>query len=247
LTQLYQQQQLEAEKAIRTKAYEEEQEMIATANAEREANKQAQDEKDLATIEANNQLKKEAEEKALKEAADAPQQMLDARQCAFKSFMSAFDALAKMLEDQGVKTAGLQKALALVQLAVDTAKAISSVIAGASAAAAAGGPAAPFLIGGYIASGIATVITAFGTAKKILASAPSIGGSGGGGSSVNPSFSAQGGSFQPSNNVNVFNGGGNNDFGNSQGNGMTISTVVVASEIEAKNRESQDFLVMGTL
>lgn len=62
----------------------------------------------------------------------------------------------------------IQKAFAVAQVAVDTAKAISSVIAGATAAAAAGGPAAPFLIGGYIASGIASVTKAFTSVNNIL-------------------------------------------------------------------------------
>ena len=79
-------------------------------------------------------------------------------------------------------------------MAVDTAKAISSTIAGAAAAAAAGGPAAPFLLASYITSGIATVLAAAVSAKKILGEAggvtpPSLGG--GSSASTAPSLGTQ--------------------------------------------------------
>lgn len=91
---------------------------------------------------------------------------------------------AAFIEDSE-QLAEFNKKVALVELAVNTAKAISNVIAGATAAAAAGGPAAPFLIGGYIASGIATITSAIAQAKQLLGSAPtlsppSLGGTGGG-------------------------------------------------------------------
>lgn len=128
-------------------------------------------------------------------------------------FIKGLQGLETLLAESGMKTAGLQKTIALVQIATDTAKAISSVIAGATAAAAAGGPAAPFLIAGYIASGIGTVLSAVASAKKALTSAPALGGSSGGGST--PSISVpSGGGQQPSfnlygqgNNANTVNAG----------------------------------------
>lgn len=85
--------------------------------------------------------------------------------------MNVFGAIAGLSEENSA----LQKAYALTQLSIDTAKSISSVIAGATAAAAATGPAAPFVLAGYIASGIATVTTALSTANKILnAPSPSV-------------------------------------------------------------------------
>lgn len=77
----------------------------------------------------------------------------------------------------GKKQEAVARALAITQLSIDTAKSISATIAGATAAAAAGGPAAPFLLAGYITTGIATVLTAFVSARKTL-------GGGGGGASV---------------------------------------------------------------
>ncbi len=87
------------------------------------------------------------------------------------------------------KRESFQKKLALVQVGIDTAKSISSTIAGASAAAAAGGPAAPFLLIGYITSGLATVLGAFAQAKKLLGGssggdAPASGGNTGGAPNV---------------------------------------------------------------
>ena len=98
------------------------------------------------------------------------QKQLDKELADAKSFLveqtsNMFGELANSAK-QG---SAIQKAFAITQLTIDTAKAISSTIAGATAAAAAGGPAAPFLIGGYIASGIATVTKAMSTAKKLLA------------------------------------------------------------------------------
>ena len=82
-------------------------------------------------------------------------------------------SLSKLAGLKGKEAENLQKALAVVQIAIDTAKAISSTIAGATAAAAAGGPAAPFLMVSYITSGIASVLGAMASAKAALSSAGS--------------------------------------------------------------------------
>ena len=85
--------------------------------------------------------------------------------------MSLVDQTSAMfgeLANASEQGSAIQKAFAITQLTIDTAKSISSTIAGATAAAAAGGPAAPFLIGGYIASGIATVTKSMSAAKKLL-------------------------------------------------------------------------------
>jgi len=77
-------------------------------------------------------------------------------------------SLGKLLGKNAEEQAEFQKAAAIIQLTVDTVKSISATIAGASEAASAGGPAAPFLLAAYIASGIATVIGAFAQAKSLL-------------------------------------------------------------------------------
>lgn len=122
--------------------------------------------------------------------------------------VKGLQGLDNLLQAAGVKTAGLQKTIALVQIATDTAKAISATIAGAAAAAAAGGPAAPFLLAGYIASGIGTILSAVASAWSALKKAPPVGGSVSGGAPSAPSASTT--AATP--NVSLF--GQNNDANN---------------------------------
>lgn len=74
----------------------------------------------------------------------------------------------KAIIDRQRAFAEFQKKLAIVQTTIDTAKSLSSTIAGATAAAAAGGPAAPFLLASYIATGIATVTSAYTKVRTLL-------------------------------------------------------------------------------
>lgn len=171
-----------------------------------------------------------------KDAANA-KAMHDAKFALAEGFIKGLQGLEDLLAASGIKTAGLQKTIALVQIATDTAKSISAVIAGATAAAAAGGPAAPFLIGGYIASGIGTVLAAVASAKKALQSAPSLGGSGG--SSPNVSVPSGGGGAQPS--FNLF-GQGNN--ANTTGAGQVatqqqITVQAVVSETDMTGTQNR--------
>jgi hypothetical protein len=182
---------------------------------------------------------KQLQEQMQKQAQDALAQekaLQDARYFLAESTVKGLQGLATLLEQQGIKTAGLQKVIALVQIATDTAKAISSVIAGATAAAAAGGPAAPFLIAGYIASGIGTVLSAVGSAQKALKSAPSLGGSVGGGTPI----SAPSGGASPSTpNVSLF---GNNNNANNLSSSKSVEVIqvqAVVSETDMTNTQNK--------
>ena len=106
----------------------------------------------------------ELEKKRAAELKEIDKELLQAKE----KFVSEVSNMLGALASASQQGSAVQKAFAVAQVAVDTAKSISSVIAGATAAAAAGGPAAPFLIGGYIASGIATVTTAMSSVKKLL-------------------------------------------------------------------------------
>lgn len=106
----------------------------------------------------------ELEKKRAAELKEIDKELLQAKE----KFVSEVSNMLGALASASQQGSSVQKAFAVAQVAVDTAKSISSVIAGATAAAAAGGPAAPFLIGGYIASGIATVTTAMSSVKKLL-------------------------------------------------------------------------------
>jgi hypothetical protein len=74
----------------------------------------------------------------------------------------------KAIIDRQRAFAEFQKKIAIVQTTIDTAKALSATISGAASAASAGGPAAPFLLAGYIASGVATISTAYAKVKTLL-------------------------------------------------------------------------------
>lgn len=103
-----------------------------------------------------------------KEATDYQKQLDEELKNAKMSLVDQTSAMFGELANASQQGSAIQKAFAITQLTIDTAKSISSTIAGATAAAAAGGPAAPFLIGGYIASGIATVTKSMSAAKKLL-------------------------------------------------------------------------------
>jgi hypothetical protein len=114
------------------------------------------------------------------------QQIEDAKFAIAQNSLNSISSIGNLLIKDAKKLETFNKITAGAQLAIDTAKSISSTIAGASAAAAAGGPAAPFLLAGYITSGIATVVGAFAQAKKLLGSSsgsatPTLGGGTGGG------------------------------------------------------------------
>ena len=113
----------------------------------------------------------ELERKRAEEIKAIDTELLDAK----RNFVNETSNLLGALAGAAEQGSAIQKTFAIAQLAVDTAKSISSVIAGATAAAAATGPAAPFVLGGYIAAGIATVTSALSSAKKILnAPSPSV-------------------------------------------------------------------------
>lgn len=109
--------------------------------------------------------KKIAEDKKLVEQEKQTQDALKAaRQAGFDSASQLLGNISQLLEQGSAQ----QKAFAIAQVLVDEAKAIAATIAGATTAAAAGGPAAPFLLGAYIASGLATVAANFKRVKDIL-------------------------------------------------------------------------------
>lgn len=115
---------------------------------------------------------------------DQDKKISEAKKSIAQSTFNSLVSLGNVLIKDQEKLTKFNKASALVQLGIDTAKAISTTIASATAAAAATGPAAPFVAAGYIASGIAMVLANMATAKKLLGdsgslSAPSLGGSGG--------------------------------------------------------------------
>lgn len=84
------------------------------------------------------------------------------------SFADLFSALMEN-EEMGSEFA---QAVAGFRIAMDLAQSLAATIKGAAEAASFGGPLAPFILGGYIASGIAQVATAFLRIKKLSETEP---------------------------------------------------------------------------
>lgn len=161
----------ETEKALRAQIKEEQRLALFTLDTKFEqedaAKKLAADEKKKADdIKKAAEDKKSAEDKIKLESS-----IRDAKFNIAQQTLNGLTSLAKLAGLKGKEAEALQKTLAISQIAIDTAKAISATIAGATQAAAAGGPAAPFLMASYIASGIATVLGAMASAKAALSSA----------------------------------------------------------------------------
>jgi hypothetical protein len=100
---------------------------------------------------------------------------LYAVQDAADSFMLSMININSILGKQGEEMSEFHKAVALFQVGINTAVAISEAIKGATAAGAATGPAAPFTTPAFIASMLATVTGAFSQVNSIInqPSAPS--------------------------------------------------------------------------
>lgn len=251
MIELYKQQEFEAERAIELKQAEELKKSLDELTAKR---KEEQEKEQQEFLERNEQARQAEKARKEKENADRLAQekaFKEARLNLGSDLVKGLQGLEQLLAQAGVKTAGLQKTIALVQIATDTAKAISSVIAGATAAAAAGGPAAPFLLAGYIASGIGTVLSAVASAYAALKKAPPIGGSVSGSA---PTASSATSTQAATPNVSLF--GQNNNANNltstqsmeSNGGGeMVVKAVVVESDITNAQNKANMFKSRGEL
>lgn len=135
------------------------------------------DEEDYAlALEFINKREKEAQAKtqAESDAADKAQRLAHLQATAemygetTSSISQMFGAMNDFIAASGVKNAKLTKALTVFKIAADTASAIASNVAGAAQAAAAGGPAYPFLLITYITAGLATIFSSISQAKTVL-------------------------------------------------------------------------------
>jgi hypothetical protein len=134
----------------------------------------------------------EKEKKAAKERIDLANKEKDARFAAASGLAQGLSSLVGALAGQSKASVAIQKTLAIAQIAIDTARSISSAIASATQSAAATGPGAVVATPVFIATQIATVLAAVGQAIGILNSAP------GGGSATLPSVSVPTAASAPS-------------------------------------------------
>jgi len=86
--------------------------------------------------------------------------------------LDGISALGDLFSQEQEKSAGFAKAMALFSIGLDTAMALTTAIANAQKAAAAGGPLAPALSALYTAQAFTTVLGAVAKAKKLLTDVP---------------------------------------------------------------------------
>lgn len=88
------------------------------------------------------------------------------------SIVSIGQSVSTLLADNAEEAAEKNKLFAAFGIGLNLATSLAQMIAGASAAAAATGPAAPFTLAAYIASGTALVLGAFAQIKTLLSAPP---------------------------------------------------------------------------
>jgi hypothetical protein len=219
-------------RAEQEREHEEYQQELAAVAREKQAEQDAEDEAAEDARMAEEERKVEEHQQRLLEIESTKQQARDA--LAQASFAAMGTVLGAM-DQNSKRTQALQKVLTLAQIAYDTGRAISSVIASATAAAAATGPGAPFAIGPYIAQGLAVVLPGIASAYAALRKAP--GGGGGSAPSVSTG-SASVPSFTP---PDITGGAGvattdAEEFGGGAPTRAFILSGDVASDMEARER-----------
>ena len=125
----------------------------------------------------------------------ADQQIRDAKLSIAQSTVEGLTALNGILTAEDQKRQNIQKAIALVEIGIDTAIAVSSLNAESAKASAkvAGilGPATPVFTAAYYAQGIVRILANVAKAKQVLSGGKASGGGGGGAMGINaPAMSA---------------------------------------------------------
>lgn len=130
------------------------------------------------------ELDKQYHDNLVKQAKDARKAYAEQLKSTAQSASQAFGAMSDLLSKYGEENkeaAGAAKAFGIMQIVADqaitiadTAKAITAAVAGATTAAASGGPAAPFLLIGYIASMVGAVIGAVASVASTISQAKQI-------------------------------------------------------------------------
>jgi TP901 family phage tail tape measure protein len=99
------------------------------------------------------------------------QAMADAKMMIAQGLSTALGAAIDLVGDRQGELTAFQKALAVAQIAIDTAAAMGKVLPLALATSAKDGPLAAFTLAGYIASMTASVLSAAARAKQVLSDA----------------------------------------------------------------------------
>ena len=147
--------------------------------AETELYKLLEEERGMALAEIRakwDEKRAETQKKQREDELNAERKFAEARLSVANSVASGLSSIASMIQGESEGAVAARKILALAQVAIDTATAISAGVAGATTAASATGPGAFVATPVFIASTIATVLGAIGQATAILSSVPGGGG-----------------------------------------------------------------------
>ena len=127
------------------------------------------------------ELDKQYHDNLVRQAEDAREAYKESLMATAASASQTFGAMSDLLSQYGEENeaaAKASKAFGIAQIITDqaisiadTAKAISAAVAGATAAAASTGPAAPFVLAGYIAAMVGAVLGALGSIASTIAQA----------------------------------------------------------------------------
>lgn len=177
-----------------------------------------------------------------------------AAQTMVSQYSQAFSTIAGVFEEGSAA----QKGFALASIIADTAEALMGAVPLAIQAASAGGPAAPFIFGGTLASIVGTVVAAAANAKQVLSSAPGGAPSGGGGggisvptSNLTPRGQESGVSLNLFGEANDGSEGGIDDLlGSDSENSNQNPTFVVnvsQTEIQAVDKSNADLLAQSQM
>jgi hypothetical protein len=139
--------------------------------------------------------RKALEEKTKADTILTEQQIRDAKLSIAQSTVEGLTALNNILTAEDQKRQNIQKAIALVEIGIDTAIAVSSLNAESAKASAkvAGilGPATPVFTAAYYAQGIVRILANVAKAKQVLSGGKASGAGGGGAMGINaPAMSA---------------------------------------------------------
>lgn len=121
--------------------------------------------------EAKERSLNELNKKGLQSSLQREQEVSKARLTMYSEIGNAIAGVANLAGQAGAEGSDFQKGAALAQILINTAVSVSNAIAGATSAAATTGPAAPFVVGGYIAAMVGSVITAMAQASTTLSGA----------------------------------------------------------------------------
>ena len=109
---------------------------------------------------------------AIKSNMDLQKKQMQQMQDGIFSVGDAITTVLNVMAENQEEYSAFAKIAALFQIATESAKAIATAVTGATAAAAETGPAAPYVVAGYIASMVATVISGIAQAYNVIESKP---------------------------------------------------------------------------